>query len=460
MRILLKCPTRSRPQKVMATLSQYMKLANHPEQIGVAISCDDTDTTMSRNLVHEELHRILAKTAWHQIFTSPNRSKIEACNANMNEIGWEWDIVVLVSDDMIPQVQGYDDVIRTHMMARFPNTDGILWFSDGFRGQDLNTLNIFGRKMYDRLGYMYRPEYKSLFCDNELTDRCKGDLKDKTLHISYCIIRHEHPGTGFAQNNDSLYDQNSRYFYDDAKTYISRKSYPFHWSILIPTMSGREETLMRLLRSISEKVNRLCPDLTYEVRLAFDKKESTVGMKRERLLQEASGKYMSFIDDDDDITDEYIQDVWQCIQGNYDVMCLRGMISHYKFVHSLDVKLTDYMVAPGEPAVFQRPPNHLNPVLVDLVKFIHFSDVPRGEDFDWSIRVSKFGILQRQYASDNNRIHYMYNIGDRGVHPNVIENQRRTTFERVMGNPVIWGGSPPPIQELGLKLGPRGFVSK
>lgn len=457
MRILLKCPTRSRPQKVMSTLGQYMKLANHPERIGVAISCDDTDMTMSRNLVHEELHRILAKCAWHQIFTSPNRSKIEACNANIDEIRWEWDIVVLVSDDMIPQVQGWDDVIRSHMLASFPDTDGILWFHDGFRGEELNTLNIFGRKMYEYLGHMYRPEYKSFFCDNELTDLCTGELKHKCLYVAYPIIRHEHPGTGYAQNNDALYGHNSKYFYQDAKTYIQRKTYRYDWSILIPTLIGREKSLMKLLDSISEKVKKYAPHMRYEVRLLVDNKESSVGKKRQKLLQEAEGKYMSFIDDDDDITDEYIQDLWQCMEGNHDVMRLYGTMSGYTFFHSLDIKLTDVMVAHSNPPVFQGPPNHLNPALTDLVKHISFRDITRGEDLDWTIRLAQFGILRDEYKSDSSHRHYIYNVEDSSIHPNVIENQRRSTFEQAVSRPAIWGGS---NESTGLRLGARGFVFK
>ena len=242
MRILLKCPTRNRPQKIISTLNAYMKLANHPEQIGVAISCDDDDTSMSRNIVHEELHRILRPTAWHRIFTSPNTNKIEACNANMTEIDWEWDIVLLVSDDMIPQVQGYDDVIRAHMT---PDTNRILWFNDGFQGEKLNTLCVFGRTMYNHFGYIYNPEYKSLFCDTELTDLCRGELKSRCVYIPYCIIRHEHPGTGYAQNMDALYQQNQRYWSQDMYTYIRRKAYEYDMTFLIPTIPGREQSLER-----------------------------------------------------------------------------------------------------------------------------------------------------------------------------------------------------------------------
>jgi hypothetical protein len=78
-----------------------MKLANNTKDIGVAVSCDDNDPSMLRNLVQEEIVRTLLPAGWSKLFFSPNKSKIQACNANMNEIDWNWDIVVLVSDDMV-----------------------------------------------------------------------------------------------------------------------------------------------------------------------------------------------------------------------------------------------------------------------------------------------------------------------------------------------------------------------
>ena len=142
MRILLKCPTRSRPEKVRKTLASYLRFAAHPEQMGVAISCDHDDPTMKDT---SELRRVLAGFGWNQIFYGHNKTKIEACNANMNDIDYNWDIVVLVSDDMIPQIRGYDDVIRNEFLAAFPDTNGILWPNDGTQGDKLNTLCIFGR---------------------------------------------------------------------------------------------------------------------------------------------------------------------------------------------------------------------------------------------------------------------------------------------------------------------------
>ena len=460
MRILLKCPTRSRPQKIMSTLTQYMKLANHPEQLGIVVSCDETDTTMSRNLVQEEIHRILKNTAFHKIFTSPNRSKIEACNANMNEIEWEWDIVVLVSDDMIPQIQGYDDVIRNHMMAKFPDTDGILWCNDGTQSEKLNTLSILGRKMYQRFGYIYNPEYKSLFCDTEFTDLCKGDLKEKCTYIPYCIIRHEHPGTGFAQNMDSLYQHNQKFWNEDMYTYIRRKVYPYDITFLIPTILGRESSLRRLTTSIHEKMVRIAPTIRYTIDIGFDNREMRIGSKRQSMIQNSRGKYSAFVDDDDVITDAYIEDVQESIRGSYQVMRLRGQIQQYTFTHSLEYSLTSPM-ALGD--VFVRPPNHLNPMMTDIAKFVPYGNASRGEDLDWTIRMAKTGFLTHEYKTDDSRIHYIYNMGDRTLDPGTLAFQQVTNYDTMLT--MLWDSNgaqalPTQPQQQGLRLTPRGFVSK
>lgn len=440
----------------MSTLSAYMKFANHPEHIGVAISCDEDDPSMSRNLVHEEIHRILRPTAWHRIFTSANKNKIEACNANIHEVTWEWDIVVLVSDDMIPQVQGYDDVIRAHMT---PDRNRILWFNDGHQGEKLNTLCIFGRAMYDHFGCLYNPEYKSLFCDTELTDLCKGELKSRCSYSSYCIIRHEHPGTGFAQNMDSLYQQNQKYWNEDMYTYIRRKTYAYDVSFLIPTIQGREKSLENLQTSIREKMSRLAPQLRYVINLAYDNRQISVGVKRQNLLQAAEGKYFAFVDDDDEITDAYVEDMAQAIQGSYPVMRLRGQIGPYTFTHSLENTVNGNM---ARGSVFLRPPNHLNPMMSDVGKLVHFKDATRGEDLDWTLRMSRAGFLTHEYTPDDARIHYIYNMGDRKVDPNSLVFQQQTSYDTMLSMLLSPSGvgTPQPPHEQRLRLTPRGFVSR
>jgi dihydrofolate reductase len=408
-----------------------------------------------------EIYSVAQNCAWKRVFYSNNNTKIEACNANMSEIDYPWDIVVLVSDDMIPQIRGYDDILRSHMQARYPDTNGILWFNDGYQENKLNTLTIMGRKMYESFGYLYHPSYKSLFCDTEFTDLCKGNLQDKCTYVPYTIIRHEHPGTGFTQHMDSLYQKNQRYWNEDMYTYITRKTYAYDWSVLIPTIPGREASLQRLLTSVREKVNRICPSLRLDIRIGFDNKEKSIGVKRELLLQSAQGKYVSFIDDDDEITDAYVEDVWQMIQNKQQVMRLRGQIGGYTFTHSLAISLSEPMAKEG---VFVRPPNHLNPMMTDIAKLVHFQDATRGEDLDWTLRLAKSGFLTQEYTSDPSRIHYIYNVRF-AVHEQTLVNQSQTSYEQMLQ--AVWrpNGAVMEPSKTGersipiLRLGPKGFVS-
>jgi glycosyltransferase involved in cell wall biosynthesis len=444
----------------MSVLKKYHQMANHPELIGVAVSCDEDDESMTRGLVKDELHRTsLQYFAWQRVFYGQSKSKIEACNADVAAVDYPWDIIMLVSDDMVPQIKGYDDLIRTQMLAKFPDTDGILWFNDGYQKDNLNTLSIMGRKMYDSFGYIYHPSYKSFYCDTEFSDLCKGAMKDKCTYIPYCIIRHEHPGLGY-KPHDTLYNSNQRWWSTDLHTYIARKTYQYDWSILIPTIPGRELKLQTLIRTIHELHQSICPTLRIDINVYFDNRELSIGAKRQALLQGAKGKYMSFIDDDDLVLPPYFEDAAACIAQEFDVCRLRGKIGDYTFTHSIVTKL-DSKMAEGD--VFTRPPNHLNVILTDVAKCVQFGDAFRGEDFDWAIKLSKTGYLKSEYTSDPSRIHYIYDIGDRSLPPNAIERQRLITSEDMLR--AVWSPNghvvprkDQPVSTTRFKLGPRGFV--
>jgi hypothetical protein len=74
----------------------------------------------------------------------------------------------------------------------FPDLDGALHYSDGYQKNKLITLSILGRKLYDYFGYIYHPDYKSLYCDNEFTQEVYR--LDKVKYIDHVIIKHEHYG--------------------------------------------------------------------------------------------------------------------------------------------------------------------------------------------------------------------------------------------------------------------------
>ena len=100
---------------------------------------------------------------------------------------------------MIPVVKGYDTIIKNNMSKLYPDTDGVLWFNDGYQGNKLNTLCILGKKYYDRFGYIYNPEYISVWSDNEFMD--VGNILGKQTYFDEVIIQHQHPDWGFGERD-------------------------------------------------------------------------------------------------------------------------------------------------------------------------------------------------------------------------------------------------------------------
>lgn len=218
-RLLIKFPTRGRGTKFLEVLKTYIQLLEDESKTHFLVSCDWDDSEMN----NKEIQEILKEYGNVQIEYSDNASKIEAVNADMDKAP-AYDIILLASDDMIPQQKGYDRILRERMFQYFPDTDGVLWFNDGVQEDRLNTLCILGRKYYERFGYIYHPAYKSLWCDNEFTQVSKHI--NKTVYFDTVLIKHEHHSTGIG-NNDALYERNETYEHEDYKTFQKRQKKKF-----------------------------------------------------------------------------------------------------------------------------------------------------------------------------------------------------------------------------------------
>lgn len=219
MKLLIKFPTRERPDKFLQVLDCYLSMMNDKENYSVLVSADTDDGSMNNEYIRKEIDN--RKNV--QICYSPNTTKIEAVNADMGQAP-EYDILLLASDDMTPVVQGYDQVIREKMIAHFPDTDGTLFFNDGHTGKNLNTLCILGRKYYERFNYIYHPSYISFYCDNEFM--MVGQQLNRMPYFEEVLIRHDHY-TFIRENPDSLYKRNGRFMGRDKKVYYRRLAKQF-----------------------------------------------------------------------------------------------------------------------------------------------------------------------------------------------------------------------------------------
>jgi hypothetical protein len=218
MKILIKFPTRGRRDKFFNVLDIYYQLVENIDNVEFQITIDTDDESMNNYNVLEKLKTY--KNLKYNLGFSKN--KINAVNRDIT-IG-DWDIILIASDDMIPKVKGYDNIIINYMRELYPNTDGVLWFNDGNQGNRLNTLCILGKKYYEKFNYIYHPDYTSLWADNEFMD--VANLLNKQTYFNDIIIRHEHPDAGFGKR-DFVHIDNVKFDTIDRNVYIKRKENNF-----------------------------------------------------------------------------------------------------------------------------------------------------------------------------------------------------------------------------------------
>lgn len=223
MRLLVKIPTRERPQKFLHILEKYFLLASPKFPIRVLVSTDVNDATMQSPEVLAELQKYPAVI----VRRGEHRTKVEAVNSFIDE--YEFDILLQGADDTVPIVEGYNEILADYMLQYYPDTDGVLWFNDGIQGRHLNTLAIMGRKYYQRFGYLTHPSYVSLWGDNEFTDI--GNFLGKQTYFDQVMFRHEHWVFGHTAK-DALYERNDAYFLQDRENYMRRRSRNFDMRIV------------------------------------------------------------------------------------------------------------------------------------------------------------------------------------------------------------------------------------
>lgn len=218
-KLLIKFPTRNRVNKFFATLDKYYELLSNKREVEFLITCDVDDITMNNSVVRERLK--LYKNL--EVEYSNNKNKVEAINSGIKNRNFE--ILLLASDDMIPIIKDFDSKIITDMCNNFPDFDGVLWYNDGVQRNRLNTLCILGKKYYNRFGYIYNPEYKSLWCDMEFTQ--VGNILDKQKYFDEIIIKHAHHTT-LNEEMDELYLKNETYETVDKDTFLRRQKTYFN----------------------------------------------------------------------------------------------------------------------------------------------------------------------------------------------------------------------------------------
>lgn len=224
MNLLLKYATRSRPELFLRGLqSIYDNVTSDNYHILVSIDADDM--TMNN---FELVEKLKGKTNL-TIIAGESKSKIDAINRDIEKFEYDWDMLINMSDDMIFNSKGFDDTIRgvfaiEEFTKEFNAFDRFIHFPDGNRS-DLCTMSIIGKDYYNRDKYIYNPEYKSLFCDDEAQQVAK--IRGCYKYVDTQIFEHLHPAYGKAVFDEQYQRTEAIGNTEDVETFKRRKENNF-----------------------------------------------------------------------------------------------------------------------------------------------------------------------------------------------------------------------------------------
>lgn len=228
MKILIKYPSRSRPERFFEGLDSITKLVADKENYRVMCSFDFDDPTMYNDSVKDRIGQQLGDKAF--IVYDKSINKIDAINRDIPPTGikgWfdDWNILVCMSDDMRFIAYGWDQLIREGFQHNAPDLDAFLHYPDSTARNMLCTMSILGRKYFERDGYIYHPSYQSLWCDNEAME--VAQLRGKYIYMGIQLFDHLHPAYQLAAWDAQYVQQQGLWGVDEAN-YIERKRHNFY----------------------------------------------------------------------------------------------------------------------------------------------------------------------------------------------------------------------------------------
>ena len=225
MRLLFKYTTRSRRSSFLRGIDSIINNLADKENYHIYTTFDVDDDKMRPLPEIKGNHTYIAGTS---------KSKVDAINRDMDFINsqYEWDVLVNMSDDVVFTEKGFDNIIRNQFISydydgegeiSTRNLDKVIHFPDGNRS-DLLTVSIIGREYYNRDNYIYNPEYKSLYCDNEAMEVAK--MRGCYKYVDKVIFNHLHPAYSKGVF-DAQYQHTESFGAQDFETYLRRKQNGF-----------------------------------------------------------------------------------------------------------------------------------------------------------------------------------------------------------------------------------------
>jgi len=208
MKISIIHATTGRPEQAAKTAFKWLSRADNKVEYIVSLNGTDKDDYSTMTEVFKQFNTGC-------IMRSPaSTTAISAFNEGFrNATG---DILIAISDDTsCPEF--WDTLLRSALQGK---TDFCAKTDDGLQ-PTLITMPLMDRIYYERYGYVYHPDYKHMFADQELTTVAKMTGKFIQLPLKF---EHLHYSTGKSPKdeinvlNDLSWKQGEKLFNERLKT--------------------------------------------------------------------------------------------------------------------------------------------------------------------------------------------------------------------------------------------------
>jgi hypothetical protein len=185
------------------------------------------------------------------------------------------------------------------------------------------------------------------------------------------------------------------------------------YQVLIATIPHRHERLCELLAHLDRQA---VPG--FGVLLYRDNLQQPVSRKRQVLLEAARADYVSHVDDDDWVPDDFVRLVMGALEQEPDYV---GFRVRYTLDGDVQMPVEHSLRCPGWQSYWDkliRDISHLNPMRRELALLGRFDYtrenllVVNGEDFFWADQVRQTRQVRTEVWLDQEMYHYRYRTAD------------------------------------------------
>jgi glycosyltransferase involved in cell wall biosynthesis len=177
-------------------------------------------------------------------------------------------------------------------------------------------------------------------------------------------------------------------------------------SILVPTLNEPESIkyLQRLKSILNPQIAKYSGQVEMYIHDAG--RSMPTGQKRNEMIANTDGEYITQIDCDDIVPSYYVSEIMKAIESSPDVVSFVG------FMTTDNVHRKDFVIKLGERyeernGIYYRHPNHLTCLKRSVVEKIKFRPIWVMEDYHYAVELKQKGVLKTEvHIADKWMYHY------------------------------------------------------